>query len=245
LLGAGADPARSLGSGGTVGRIALVTPLAPLFERQPGVAPLTEAQRAAQDDADRLIAVFEDVETEGLGVAFVGGLDEDEVIRRLGGDPERCPVLDLDNEPGPYGTGPGGFDPHDYDTSGQFVGVTAVPGGCVVSQPMGYLPGTPEILSRLSAGTVACGMFFNPKGGRYGHVIRDGRSEFNDEIGRDPSLDAPPGHWLFRFWQWGEGAPYGAREIAFLAATAGVRPENAGPLTGPPRRWVEVPRSNR
>jgi hypothetical protein len=149
------------------------------------------------------------------------------------------------NEPGPYGTGPGGFDPYDYDTSGQFVGVMAVPGGCVLSRPMSYLPGTPEILSRLSAGTVACGMFFNPKGGTYGHVIRDGRIESDDEIGRDPGLDAPPGHWLFRFWQWGEGAPYGAREIAFLAATAGTRPENAGPLTGPPRRWVKVSRSNR
>ncbi|MCO6009276.1 ankyrin repeat domain-containing protein [Actinoallomurus purpureus] len=241
LLGAGADPTRSLGTGGSVGRLALVTSLAPLFERQAGVEPLTEAERAGQEEADRLIAVFDDVDTEGMGVAFVGGLDEEEVIRRLGADPEQCPVLDLENEPGPYGTGPGGFDPGDFDDALHYVGVTAVPGGCVVSQPMGYLPGNDEVLLPLSAGTVACGIYFNPKGSRYGSVVRDGHVEFDDELGFDPDRDSPAGHWLYRFWQWGEDGLRNGCELAFLAATAGVRPDDAGPLTEAPRRWVRVP----
>ncbi|WP_327328642.1 hypothetical protein OG735_10580 [Streptomyces sp. NBC_01210] len=36
-------------------------------------------------------------------------------MRLLGGDLAQSPVLVLDAEPGPHGTGPGGFDPYDYD----------------------------------------------------------------------------------------------------------------------------------
>ncbi|MCO5994817.1 ankyrin repeat domain-containing protein [Actinoallomurus rhizosphaericola] len=239
LLGAGADPAASLGTGGTVGRLALVTPLASLFEGRPDVKPLTRAERAAQEEADRLIRVFRHVDTDGLGAAFVGGLDEEEVIRRLGAQPEDCPVLDLEREPGPYGTGPGGFDPYDFEEALQYVGVTAVPGGCVISQPNGYLPSRREFLLPLSRGTVAGGVFFNPKGGRYGCVIRDEEVGFDYEF-FDPGPDAPYEHWLYRFWDKQRGFTRGS-ELAFVAGTAGVRPEDARMLKGSPRRWVRVP----
>ncbi len=240
LLGAGANPWPTPGEEPTPGALALRTPLADLVRDLPGAVARTEAEIAAQREADTLIAVFNGLHTEGLGVAFVAGLDEEEVIRRLGADPAACPVLDLMAAPGPHGTGPGGFDPDDFQTSLGFVGVTGVPGGVVLSQPTGYLPSDERLLSRISAGVRAYGLFFNSKGGTFGALALDGRVE-QEEIGLPPSPDAPSGHWLFRFWQRGEARAWGA-ELAYACASAGMRLADATPITDPPRRWAPLPK---
>ncbi|MGI5351437.1 ankyrin repeat domain-containing protein [Streptomyces sp. CA-250714] len=242
LLEAGADGWRPCIDGWTPGRLALTLPsLAPLFENLPGAVPLTPEERAAQEEADRLIDLFREVETEGFSAAFVAGVDEEELIRRLGSSPDKCPVLDLDREPGPYGTGPGGFDPDDYEESGRWVGVTGVEDGCVVIQPICSLPATPEFLRRVSAGTTAYGLYFNAKGGTFGDLARDGRMVRHEELGLSPFEGDPPEFYRFRFWQTGEDAPYRAAELAYACAMAGMSLRDAEPLTGPPRRWVRVP----
>lgn len=241
LLQAGAEAWRPLTGPWSPGRLALTTRLAATFETLTGAVLLTPEERAAQEEADRLIAVFEDIHTEGLGVAFVAGVEEEELLRRLGTDAQRSPVLDLEREPGPYGTGPGGFDPSDYEASLRFVGITGVTDGCVLTQPMGYLPSMPELLSRISVGTTAYGLYFNPKGGTHGTLVRDGRTVQQEEIGLSPRPDSPPEHWLFRFWQRGSDAPYGACKIAYACAAASMRIEGSRPVTGPPRRWAQVP----
>ncbi|WFB05939.1 ankyrin repeat domain-containing protein [Streptomyces sp. LX-29] len=92
LLAAGADPWRPVIDGRSPGHLALTTPLAPLFEHLPGAVHRTAREQAAQREADRLIQIFEDAWLEGLAAAFVADLDEAETVRRLGADPDACPV---------------------------------------------------------------------------------------------------------------------------------------------------------
>ncbi|WTW93581.1 ankyrin repeat domain-containing protein [Streptomycetaceae bacterium NBC_01309] len=245
LLAAGAQPWAPVVAGRSAGRLALRTGLAPLFEDLPGYAPLTEAERAEQRDADERAEVFRGMYTEGLSVAFVAGIDEEEAVRRLGSTPEASPVLDLAADPGPHGTGPGGFDPHDWDTSERFLGVRAVPGGCVVVQPMGYRASTPTILSALSPETKAYGLYFNPKGGTFGHYSEDGVRTLDEEIGLSAHEESPDRHWLYRFWDWDrkEGM-WAAYELAYASAMGGVRIATADSVVGPPNRWVELPQGS-
>ncbi|MDI2127105.1 ankyrin repeat domain-containing protein [Yinghuangia seranimata] len=242
LLAAGADAWTPLVAGRSAGSLALRTPMAPLVKALPGYVPLTDAERAEQADADADALVFRGIHTEGVSVAFVAGVSEEDVVRRLGSDPERSPVLDLDVEPGPYGTGPGGFDPYEYETSLRFLGVTGVEGGCVVVQPMGYRASTPAVLAALSPGARAYGLYFNPKGGTFGRLSVDGRDELQEEIGMRPGADAPEPQWLYRLWSWGRGeTAWSARELAYSAAMAGLRIADGAVVSGPPRRWVELP----
>ncbi|WP_326808924.1 ankyrin repeat domain-containing protein [Streptomyces sp. NBC_01775] len=243
LLAAGADAWRPCMDGWTPGRLALTHPvLAPLFESLPGTVPLTEEERAAQAEADRLIEVFRAVEhTEGAGFAFVAGDSEEDILRKLGSDPATCPVLDLNREPGPHGTGPGGFDPGDHEESQYWVGVTGVEGGCVITQPMGYVPEDARFLKKISPGTVAYGVYFNPKGGTFGTLARDGKEKKHEEIGLRPFEGDPPEFYRFRFWESGENAPHCAAPLAYACAMAGMALTDAAPLTGPPRRWVRIP----
>ncbi|WP_049717938.1 hypothetical protein [Streptomyces caatingaensis] len=189
----------------------------------PGAVRPARGERAAQAAADRLTAVFSGVDAAGLGVAFVAGIDEDEAIRRLGAGPQ----------------GADGPDPDDAGASTPFVGVTGVPGGCVVAQPLGRLPAEAAVLERLSAGTVAYGVHFDAAGGVFGTLARDGRAEDEEEIGLDASSDDPVESWLYRFWQ-RDDASRDARCPAHACARAGMRLTDSAPVTGPPRHWVPV-----
>lgn len=240
LLAAGADAWSPQMGGRSPGRLALTTELAPLFEALPNAVLLTPDEHAAQEDADRRAAVFHDMHLDGLSVAFVASIDEETAIRRLGADPAAAPVLDLDREPGPYGTGPNGFDPDDYDLAERFVGVTGVPGGCVLIQPAWYYLSRPDVLNALSPGTTAYGLYFNPKGGTFGEFSRDGRSERHEEMG-SVSGDEPDLHWLYRFWQWDKPGMWGAHSLAYASHMGGIRVTNRAAVVGPPRRWAEIP----
>ncbi|MFF7497937.1 ankyrin repeat domain-containing protein [Streptomyces lavendulae] len=241
LLAAGADAWTPRVAGRSPGSLALTTELAPLFADLPGAVHPDPARVAAQRAADEQARVFRGVHTEGLAVAFVAGVDEEEVIRRLGADPDRVPVLDLDAEPGPYGTGPDGFDPYG-PRARWFLGVSGVPGGCVLTHPSGYLASSPAVLAAVSPGGRAYGVYFNPKGGTFGHLSVDGGAVHHEEIGLHAGEDSPEGFWLHRFWQWGPyGDMYGTGSLAYACDRAHLRITDPGPVLGPPRRWVELP----
>ncbi|UJB44192.1 ankyrin repeat domain-containing protein [Streptomyces sp. A1-5] len=242
LLRAGADAWSPQVAGRSPGRLALTCALAPLFAGLPGAVPLTPEERAAQRAADEQAAVFRGAHTDGASVAFVVGIDEAEAVRRLGRDPRDCPVLAPDADADPDATGPYGFDAHDAEESHRRVGVTGVPGGCVLRQPSSYLLSTDRLLDALSVGTAAYGLYVNPAGGTFGTLSRDGRTALTEEIGLPPYGDEPEGHWHYRFWSWSRPKDmYGANELGYAAATAGLRVTDPAPVTGPPRRWVEIP----
>ncbi len=242
LIGAGADVWTPQCGPWSPGRLLLTTPLAPLVAGLPGAVPLPEDEAAAFRAADALIKAFGmgDVWTEGLGIAFVRDLDEDEVIRRLGGDPARCPQVGPEEAPFDEEN-----DEQDYDDDLDFVRVTALPGspgGCVITQ-QAYMPADDDVLKVLSAGTSAYGVYFNPKGGTHGTLARDGEIVRHEEIGLPPDEAEATAHWHFRFWQHGDHAPYGVRDLAYACGAAGLRVGDGSAALDydAPRRWVELP----
>ncbi|MFJ5730928.1 ankyrin repeat domain-containing protein [Streptomyces paradoxus] len=238
LIDAGADVWTPQSGPWSPGRLLLTTSLAPLVADLPGAVELPAEEAAAFAAADALIAAFgeQDLWTEGLGICFVAGLSEDEVIRRLGADPEQCPKADSEHAP---------FDPMDYDESLRYVGVTSVsgaPGGCVITQD-GYMPSDDAVLRAISAGTAAYGIYFNPKGGTFGTLARDGEVVEHEEISLHPDTPDPATHWHFRFWQRRSAFPHDADTLAYACAAAGLRIHD-GPEAvdrGAPRRWVPLP----
>jgi hypothetical protein len=238
LIDAGADVWTPQAEPWSPGRLLLTTPLAPLVRHLPGAVELPPEEVAAQQAADALIAAFgtEPMWTEGLGVCFVQGLGEDELIRRLGADPAQCPRTDPDHAP---------FDPGDYDESLRYVGVRGIdgaPGGCVITQD-GYLPSDDAVLRAISAGTTAYGVYFNPKGGTFGALARDGEIVAADEIGIGPHDSDPAAYWTFRFWQREHDFPHGADVLAYCCAAAGLRITHGRDAVDgqTPRRWVALP----
>lgn len=240
LIEAGADVWTPQAEPWSPGRLLLTTPLAPLVAELPGAVTLPAEEEAALRAADALIAAFSDqaMWTEGLGIAFVSGVGEDEVIRRLGGDPAQCPAVTEEDMP---------FDPMDYDASLRHVGVTGVdgsPGGCVIVQG-GYLPSDGALLRAVSAGASAYGVYFNPKGGTFGTLVRDGDLVIREEIGLTPQESDPAAYWTFRFWQRGAAFPHGADTLAYACAAAGMTVSDGRAAMGrdAPRRWVPLPPS--
>ncbi|MEV2255200.1 ankyrin repeat domain-containing protein [Streptomyces sp. NPDC050147] len=238
LIRAGADAWTPQTGPWSPGRLLMTTPLAPVVADLPGaVAPPSE-ELAAFCAADALIEAFsgEELWTEGLGIAFVRDLDEDEVIRRLGADPARCPNTTAEHAP---------FEEGDYHASLRYVAVIGLPGspgGCVITQD-GYMPNDDAVLRAMSPRTTAYGVYFNPKGGTHGTLAKDGRSVNHEEIGLSPDEADPPAYWHFRFWQTGPQTPYAARELAYACGAAGLRITDGHAATdaGLPRRWVELP----
>ncbi|MDL5198889.1 ankyrin repeat domain-containing protein [Streptomyces sp. ALI-76-A] len=237
LIDAGADVWTPQVGTWSPGRLLLTTSLAPLVADLPGAVRLSAEEAADFRDADALIAAFGEQElwTEGLGVCFVRDLTEDEVIRRLGADPARCPRSDLDSAP---------FDPMDYDESLRYVGVTSLagtPGGCLITQD-GYMPSDSAVLRAISPGTAAYGVYFNPKGGTFGTLARDGDVVESEEIGLPPHDSDPTAYWHFRFWQRTHTFPHGADVLAYACAAAGLNITDAQGAVNhrTPRRWVAL-----
>jgi ankyrin repeat protein len=218
LVAAGADPWRPMMAGWSPGRLSLAGPTP--FTVPEGEAALSAEESAVVGAAQRLTAVFDDVYLDGLGMACVAEISAAEAARRLGAT-SLSDASDLATE--------------DYENDLAIVGATDVPGGCVIAQPGGFAPQTPDVMSPLTAGTVAYGLYANPKSGDQGSIFRDGAVE---------GWDLSPG-----------GAPYPtatSREvlvgyltqhnaIAFCFAYAGLRPEDARAVEGPPDRWLRLP----
>ncbi|HEY9367725.1 MAG TPA: ankyrin repeat domain-containing protein [Streptomyces sp.] len=233
LAAAGADPWRELLGGWSPGRLSLAGatpdlfgPMPDLFVRPEGERGLTEAESVVAREGRRLVAALGTFHTEGLGLACVAGIDADEAVRRLAATPADADVLEELFE-----------DPYEYglDEGIRIVGVTTVPGGCVVTQPWAYMPSTPGVLTLLSAGTFGYGLYANPKSGNQGSIVRDGRIEGSDlHPGGGPDVDDTSEEVLSSYLFHGNA-------VAYACAFAGLRLTDARAVVGPPDLWVELP----
>ncbi|MEU5431897.1 ankyrin repeat domain-containing protein [Streptomyces sp. NPDC020719] len=225
LAAAGADPWRPGPGGWSPGRLSLAGPTPDLFAVPVGVC-LTDTERTMAEEAVRLTGALGDFFYEGTGLACVSGIDAAEAVRRL--DAARVPdeLADEVLE-----------DPYTYEMDEilPIVGVTPVPGGCVVAQPWGYAPQMPGVLKRLSAGTVCYGLYANPKSGNQGSIARNGAIEGWDlHPGGGPYEDDTAEEVLAAYL-------YQHNAVAFSCAFAGLRLADARAVTGPPDLWVRLP----
>ncbi|WP_440105466.1 ankyrin repeat domain-containing protein [Streptosporangium sp. H16] len=128
LVAAGADPWRPMMNGWSPGRLRLATPTPELVPLPDGQAGLSAAEAAAVAEARRLTAALGRFDDDGHSLACVAGITAAEAMRRL----EAVPADDADVEEimeDPWA---------DVDAALSVIGVTDVPGGCVVFQPCGY-----------------------------------------------------------------------------------------------------------
>ncbi|MGW6569092.1 ankyrin repeat domain-containing protein [Streptomyces sp. NPDC054975] len=225
LVAAGADPWRPSLGGWSPGRLSLAGPTPELFTVPDGVG-LSEAERAAAEEARRLVEALGGSHDEGLGLACVAGIGAAEAVRRLEATPVGDEVIDdvLDD---PYA--------YDVDETLLLVGVTSVPGGCMVTQPWGYAPQMPGVLRRLSPGTVCYGLYANPKSGNQGMIARDGSIKGGDlHPGGGPYEHDTAEEILASYL-------YHGNAVAYSCAHVGLRPSDARGVVGPPDRWVQLP----
>lgn len=226
LAAAGADPGWIGHGGWTPGRLSLAGPEPGLFTVPEAQSGLTEAERAVAEEGRRLRAALGDIYYDGLGLACVAGIDAEEAIRRLEATPADAELM-TELLASPYD-----YDP---DETLRLIGVTTVPGGCVVTQPWGYGPSMPGVHTRLSAGTVSYGLYANPKSGNQGSIHRDGVCEGWDlHPGGGPDPEDGPADVLFSY-------VYRYQAMAYSLAYAGLRPTDTRAILGPPDHWVELP----
>ncbi|MEU0579773.1 hypothetical protein ABZ465_21270 [Streptomyces griseoincarnatus] len=129
-------------------------------------------------------------------------------------------------------------DPYGYDmdASLRIVGVTTVPGGCVVTQPWGCAPQMRGVLRRLTEGTVCYGLYANPKSGNQGSIARNGAIEASDlHPGGGPGPGDTADEVLTAYL-------YHYRAVACACAYAGLRLTDRRAVVGPADVWVELPR---
>lgn len=228
LVAAGADPWRLMMAGWSPGRLSLASRTPGLFTAPIGAAGLSPAESAAAVEAHRLIDALGDFYDEGLSLSCVAGIDAAEVVRRLEATlAEHDDLEALAENAWGYASN---------DEALLIVGVTDVPGGCVVSQPWGYGASTSEVAKRLSTGTVCYAMYANPKSGNQGSIFRDGIVEGWDLIpGGGQSAADDPAEEILRTYL------YRGKAIAYCCAYAGLKLTDARPFTGPPDRWVQLP----
>ncbi|WP_197698914.1 hypothetical protein [Micromonospora inositola] len=116
------------------------------------------------------------------------------------------------------------------------VGVTDVPGGCVVSQPWAYGASTPGVARRLSTSTACYAMYANPKSGNQGSIIRDGViAGWDLHPGGGWSAADDSAEDILRTYL------YRHKAVAYCCAYAGLKPTDARPFTGPPDLWLQLP----
>ncbi|KUL25341.1 hypothetical protein ADL15_41095 [Actinoplanes awajinensis subsp. mycoplanecinus] len=220
LVAAGADPERPMMAGWSPARLSRAGATPELFDTS---ATLTEAEAAAVTEARRLIDALADIRGDGMSLCCVAGIDATEATRRLDATVLEDDIVLEDM-----------WGAHDDDAI-RTLGVTDVPGGCVVSQPWAYGASMPVVARLLSAGTVSYGMYANPKSGNQGAAMHDG-----DMTGWDlhpgggwSEADAPAADVLRDFL-------YQHHAVEYCCAYAGVRPADARPFTEPDR-WVRLP----
>lgn len=220
LLAAGADAARPMMSGWSPARLSLAT-AHPLATDE----VLTAEEQAAVAERDRLVAAlgrFPDY--DGFSIACVAGIDAATAADRL-----KAFVL-------PEGEGPAEdwWDEPFGDDTELAVGLTEVPGGCVVMQPWYFNAATPVVANRLSAGTVVYGMYANPKSGNQGRIHRDGAVVDWDlhPGGGAAEVDSTFEVLLSHL--------YTGKAVAYCCAYAGLRPEDNRAFTEPDR-WLLLP----
>ncbi|MEV4293024.1 ankyrin repeat domain-containing protein [Nonomuraea bangladeshensis] len=223
LLAAGADPWHPMMDGWSPGRLSLAGPTPDLFPAPHPEIGLSEAEAAAAAEAARLIPALGDFYYGGLSLACVADVSAAEATARL----EAAPADDVDIDV----LYEAWWNISDAEV---IVGITDVPGGCVISQPWGYTPSTPGVVKRVSRGTVCYSMYSNPKGGIFGHIARDGavvawEPDSAYMISPDAVADEILAAHLYRH-----------HPVAFCCAGAGLRLTSAQPITAPDT-WLRLP----
>ncbi len=187
LLAAGADPWRPCIAGRSPGLQALFTELADLFVHLPGAPRIGSRLREIQETVDEMMFSYENYHEE-FCLAFVGGVAEDEVVRRLGATPERCRPVEGE-----------ALWRAERDSTVETLRVASPPGGGVVLfQPEGMLP-VHDLVARLvtTGGGVLAGGF--PPAGTSVDIWRDGvsvaRPSVHDQLGDDSPFEL----WMCRF----------------------------------------------
>lgn len=214
LVAAGADPWRDMMAGWSPGRLSLAGPTPDLFDKPAGEPGLTEDEAAMAAEAPRLRAVIGDLFMEGLGLACVAGIDVAEATRRL--------------------TAGGWQVMAEAAEDLEVVGATDVPGGCVITQPWGYMPASEDVLQRLTPGTFAYGLYANPKSGDQGSIYRDGEWEASDLLPRaQPDEDDTAEQVLAAFL-------YLDNAIAYCCGYAGLKLTDTRAILGPPDVWLRL-----
>ncbi|WP_439656578.1 ankyrin repeat domain-containing protein [Lentzea sp. HUAS TT2] len=224
LLAAGADPVRPMMSGWSPARLSLTT-----AHVIPSDEVLTADEWAAAAESGRLTAALNGFpDYDGFSLACVADVDAAEAVRRLNAE-----VVPEDEVPDSVMTGEwwqGPFGEHTERT----VGVTDVPGGCVLMQPWSYALKTPAVGRLLSAGTVAYTMYANPKSGNQGAIHRDGEIIGWDlHPGGGPHEEDSTAEVLLSHL-------YVSKAVAYCCAYVGVRPRNDKPFTAPDL-WLRLP----
>ncbi|MEU4406455.1 ankyrin repeat domain-containing protein [Streptosporangium sp. NPDC023963] len=226
LVAAGADPWRPMMNGWSPGRLSLATPTPDLFTLPDGEAGLSVTEAAAVAEAGRLISALGRFDDDGHSLACVADLTAAEAVRRL----EAVPADDADVEEiveDPWA---------DFDASLALIGVTDVPGGCVVFQPCGYAASNPGVMKRLSVGTVCYGLFANPKSGNQGAVARDGAiEEWDTHPGGGSVYSEESAEEILATYL------YHHQAEAYCFAGAGLRPADNRSINGQADRWLKLP----
>ena len=159
LVAAGADPERPMMAGWSPARLSRAGATPDLFDTS---ATLTEAEIAAVAEAGRLIDALAGIDSDGMSLCCVAGIDAAEAARRLDATTVAGEIAGEDK-----------WDATDGESI-RTLGLTDVPGGCVVSQPWAYGASMPLVTLLLSAGTACYGMYANPKSGNQGQSVHDG-----------------------------------------------------------------------
>lgn len=177
LVEAGADLWRPMMDGWSPGRLSLAGPLDDLFEAPEGQV-LTEQERAMAEAGPELAEVLSEIAYDGFSVACVADLTAVEVVQRL----DVVEIIVVDGHPT--------WDELDFCGEMEIVGVTDVPGGCVIAQPWAYKADDFDVMRAVTPGTFAYGMYANPKSGSQGSIAEDGRLvKWDLHPGYDPYTD--------------------------------------------------------
>lgn len=173
-----------------------------------------------------LIAAIGDLSGDGHSIVCVAGITADDAVRRL----EATPTDEEDVEAAEE-------DPWDNEElSLRIIGVTDVPGGCIVSQPWGYAASMPGVQKLLSVDTVCYGMYANPKSGNQGSAAQNGViTEWDTHpgygsAGPDASSEEILASYLYHMHA----------EVE-LCSRAGLQLPDSRAITGNPDLWVTLP----
>lgn len=224
LVSAGADPWRIMMDGWSPGRLSLAGPTPDLFPAPSPEIGLSEAEAPTAAEAKRLIPALGDFYYDGLSLACAADVSAAEAIARL----EATPADDVDID----ALYEAWYNVPDAD---MIVGISDVPGGCVITQPWGNTPSTPGVVKRVSPDTVCYSMYANPKGGSGGYVARDGAI-----LGWEPhsAYMIPPDAHAEKILA---AYLYRNHPVAFCCAGAGLRLADAHPIIGSSGNWLRLP----
>ncbi|MFP3965690.1 ankyrin repeat domain-containing protein [Actinomadura fulvescens] len=219
LVEAGADPWLDMMDGWSPGRLALAGPHLDLFGTPPEGIRLSAGEQAMADAGPQLAEVFSGIHYDGYSLLCVAGVGLNEAFRRLDGAIQ----VDAPAEPENW---------EDLDLS--VVGLTSVPGGCVITQPWAYAADNDAVAGPVTIGTFGYGMYANPKSGNQGSIWRNGQAEAWDlHPGYDPRENSTAREVLASYV-----CEFSA--IAHCMVYAGLSPNTSDCLESP-QVWVRMP----